>query len=1699
MRKRIISLLLVAMMMINLLPTNILAVAGNTDGYVAKIGETGYMSLSAAINAAGNDETTITLVSDVTENVTVAAGQSITLALGGHTVNGGTAAAQAAITNNGTLNITGEGTVKREDTAASGTGYYVIENNGTMEIEKATVTNASGISDGWSGSSLICNGNTATASLTVQGGSYTNGKFIAIKNDDYGTLVINGGTFLVGTAAEGYTASAVQNWNTATINDGVFNGAVWTASWKTDVEVSTTITGGTVNGAIIASAYSDTAKPVSVALNGGTYNGAIDLRDANATVTKAANVTINTPAGYAWVENRLVASDAVADVNGTGYATLEEAIAKASSGDTVTLLADTALSEMIRITADITLNLNGKTLSQNGDFVGGLLVIGNKNGNIRTAVTVTGNGTIKTNKAYPLNVSYGDLTVVNGTYDGHTSAIQLGDGTLTIQGGTFKISSYDTDEEYKYVINILDKYNTTSVVSIKGGTFESFNPGNNAAEGAGTNFLATGYEAKETEAGSGIYTVSKIEAKDTDVVVGGLVVGETVNTETLTGAITDAITNAGSAETPTDTVVVQVPKTEVTTDNTTGAANITTYVQAVAEATKNSTQTATKVDLTIPVVTKKAEGENAAEIVTVTLDQSIAKAVANTTEDVTLKVVETDSTTEKVYQIELYVGSAEKTDLGGTATVSLPNHTGEARKMDVYYSEDNGATWKKHGTVQATEEQVTFTTNHLTLWKTVKADPAVWDGTGVDTDWYNDTGTEFEITTAAQLAGLAQLVNSGKNFSGKIVKLGADIDLNNQEWTPIGTSSNRFAGTFDGRNNTISNLKIVNTATGNVNQGLFGVAGYREGAGSAATVQNVKINNVDIDCNGNNVGALIGDMYRTTVLNCHITGTISIICPNTSAQYNQMVGGLVGKGYTGSITNCSVIGDIEIKGGVCVGGLNGYGYADVTGCTVKDTSGDKGVIKSYAQVGGINGWTGENKVVISGCTVANLTLMTDDEFSGAITGTAQYGNIIENNTVTNVDISQSYNNSTSIGYVVGRNLGNVTEGATYVINNTVTDVTATNAGTAVTQLSGGNNNTYTIVAQTAVLDANGKVLTATGIEKMNSALLNENSEYDEETGTIKHYVAAIGSAKHETLQEAVTNASEGDTITLLADIELVASVTIGESQKITLELNGKRITGTGWSDEANGKHIYAIINKGSLTLKDTVGNGSITARGAVDNYGTMVMESGTVYTCDTNGGYGVWNRGTFTMNGGAIKTTHLTYTGSNDSNYMNQTTPTCLRNEEGAKATITGGTIESVNGAVYAVISVGTLEIIPAEGRTVTVSAPRGIAADGGTTLINGGTFTATEYAWWQKWYALYVDQNDATVTINGGTFNAEGHYSVCLGNSENAAATSTLTINGGIFQKPVEFRANNPETNINITGGKFLNWNPACATQHVIQEGVYLEQIYHNHNYVSEGKIGVLGQDGYYTLTDGSYVAKTDSACYETLDEALAAAEAAAAAADKIVTLAADITAGTVMVPAGVTLNLGAYTLTADYVVAFGFVTAESGAGKLAVAKDKIHLPTQCYNNGTYDILPIYNSEGGYYVFTWIDVRTTNSSTSTYQDRGLTVDTENNSLKFKFVVGVDDVAKGLLANGAADNNFSIVVRLTWTTTNGEAYQNFVYNEDAIKLVYGTGGNDFYLNLTGYDTVGIDPENLQVCGMVVTGSGAEAQGKICTAANPKGN
>lgn len=243
--------------------------------YVAQIGDKKYETLADAIRLATKGKT-IQLLTDATENITIAANKQITLDLNGFTLNGGTGTAKATILNEGTVTITDTsagktGTIKRDDQGIEGeTSYYVIKNIGTMVIDQANVVNNSGYkkansSGSMVGSSLICNGDDdPQASLTINGGTFVQPNFLVVKNGTNGTLTVNGGTLTS-------NHSAVQNWNKAQILGGSLTGQIWTDAWVEGAIGETIIGGGAqFTGEIVVDITGNV--PPTLKIEGGSLN-----------------------------------------------------------------------------------------------------------------------------------------------------------------------------------------------------------------------------------------------------------------------------------------------------------------------------------------------------------------------------------------------------------------------------------------------------------------------------------------------------------------------------------------------------------------------------------------------------------------------------------------------------------------------------------------------------------------------------------------------------------------------------------------------------------------------------------------------------------------------------------------------------------------------------------------------------------------------------------------------------------------------------------------------------------------------------------------------------------------------------------------------------------------------------------------------------------------------------------------------------------------------------------------------------------------------------------------------------------------------------------------------------------------------------------------------------------------------------------
>lgn len=158
------------------------------------------------------------------------------------------------------------------------------------------------------------------------------------------------------------------------------------------------------------------------------------------------------------------------------------------------------------------------------------------------------------------------------------------------------------------------------------------------------------------------------------------------------------------------------------------------------------------------------------------------------------------------------------------------------------------------------------------------------------------------------------LYNVRNNLTGAY-ELANNIDMSNfGNFTPIGTTSSPFKGTFDGKGYKIKNLSI------NVTTGYIGLFSYINT--STVTIKNVALENCIINGgNSNWVGGIVGSLANGTITNCYSTGQIS-------GQY--MVGGIVGQFSNGTVSNCYSTANITAYGRV--GGL--IGYVGSTSCKI---------------------------------------------------------------------------------------------------------------------------------------------------------------------------------------------------------------------------------------------------------------------------------------------------------------------------------------------------------------------------------------------------------------------------------------------------------------------------------------------------------------------------------------------------------------------------------------------------------------------------------------------------------------------------------------------------------------------------------------------------------------------------------------------
>ena len=300
-----------------------------------------------------------------------------------------------------------------------------------------------------------------------------------------------------------------------------------------------------------------------------------------------------------------------------------------------------------------------------------------------------------------------------------------------------------------------------------------------------------------------------------------------------------------------------------------------------------------------------------------------------------------------------------------------------------------------------------------------------WDGTA-DTSWYTSApdASAYHISTAEQLAGLAQLVNADPgttNFEGKTFYLDNDIDLSGHEWISIGTvlggdcPKYSFCGVFDGQGHVISNLysheSYIEGADESHNllrNALFGNVYNGE-------VKNLGVANAEIwidpkDDSAAGKGILVDWMGKSKITNCWTSGSIY-----SGTKIEKNIGGIVGVTVQGcTISGCystaTLTGNFTNSEGYytesdpadwpcdTIGGIVGArfdGNLTVTDCWFDG----KIVVNSIqAAVGGIVGYTDDNlgTAVVKNCMVATSDMSADRDGNTCWIAYA-FAGMVENN------------------------------------------------------------------------------------------------------------------------------------------------------------------------------------------------------------------------------------------------------------------------------------------------------------------------------------------------------------------------------------------------------------------------------------------------------------------------------------------------------------------------------------------------------------------------------------------------------------------------------------------------------------------------------------------------------------------------------
>lgn len=826
MKKRLLSAFLAVMMVLTMAPVAFAADEGDT--------------LQSKINNASDK---VTLTKDYAEDITIPAGKTITLDLNGKTLTNAsgntiTVEKEASLTiqgkgtvdnvtngkttvyNKGTVVLKG-GTYKRSkedgvdaDNAGTNT-FYTVLNHGQMTINGGVTIENSGHH-----SSMLENGyyngyaesldGVQNPEMVINSGTFDGG-LNTVKNDDNATLTINDGNF------SNYTQAAFQNHHVATINGGTFNAE------NVDAVINCGNAGCTSTNEEHGKHFTQ--------ITGGIFNGGVKRSVGNIEITGGAftaDVSAYVAEGYKSVElngkNIVVVDTAdteVAELNDYKFTTVQNAVDAAADGNTVTLLRDIDLADTVTVAnKTITLDMAGKTIFNTKDLWDSKpnawsLISVRENGNL----TITGNGMLKAkaDDCYALDTQEetAKLTVENGTVIGNISAIYVHPGQVTIKGGNYSIQQLNNNnvqDGYGLTINCYDAdyKDRTAKVTITGGYFAHFDPANNKAEGAGTNFVADGYISVTSDKSGYDYMVTKKTTVGTTDVTPDVAEPEVTASKDIPSEVTEAAKNieAPDLATAANDIVKNIGEDTVgDLVHKSGYEKPNLYVQ-----------TSLKVEAKAYDATAK----------TLTLDITPQyRIVASTADKADALVIGTNAKIVQEYA---------PATLSGDTTITMELPAGFAvdngAKLSIQHTKSNGTVEYYTGTVteQSGKHLLTFTTNGFSpfvisvpaaaieskVYPTLQA--AVDSAKNDDIiDLYKDVAADTKVTVAKTIK--FKIATNSKTFAKENIAAGANTTVKvtgdaspyTYEFTYTKPSSGSSGGSSSGK----TTYKVTTSAVNN--------------------------------------------------------------------------------------------------------------------------------------------------------------------------------------------------------------------------------------------------------------------------------------------------------------------------------------------------------------------------------------------------------------------------------------------------------------------------------------------------------------------------------------------------------------------------------------------------------------------------------------------------------------------------------------------------------------------------------------------------------------------------------------------------------------------------------------------------------------------------------------------------------------------